>query len=238
MDHKRIEDEEIVERYILNRLSPEEEALFEEHYFGCDECFAEVQEMERLVYLLNKEAEGGTFLAERGTKRRPFFSFGWLKLPALSPAGVSVLMILLIILIYPAWQGMVTIPKLKNKIENLSQPQANIRSFSLQTTRGAEEGTIPSIEIGAEEKVFLLDFTILEKTIPNPRYDAEILDQKGKQVWKGKDLKGVGEYEIFSIACNTSFFREGLYTLKVIEMDPEKHRVTNEFPFSFRIMRR
>lgn len=238
MNHKRIKEEEIVERYVLGKLSREEEALFEEHYFSCDQCFEEVQKMETLVYFLDKEAEKENFLLGKEARRHPFFSLGWLKLPALGPAGVTALTILLIILIYPAWQGIVTIPRLKNKIERLSQPQADVRSFSLQQTRAGEGRQIPLIEIGTEERIFLLNFTILEKTIPNPQYDAKILNQEGKQIWKGEDLKGVGEYEIFSIACNTSFFREGFYTLKVFETDPENGSITNEFPFSFRIIRR
>lgn len=238
MDHKNIEDEEIVERYVLGKLSPEEEKEFEEHYFSCDNCFKEVRRTEWLVNLLREQAKRGELPLDQYPERRPFFALEWLKSPTRYPAAAAVLAVLLLILSYPAWQGILTVPKLKGTIEKLSRPQANIRSFSLQQTRGIEEGQIPSIGIGAEEGVFVLNFTILEKTIPNPQYEAEILNQEGKQIWKGKDLKGVGEYEVFSVACNTSFFREGIYTLKVLEIDPENGRITNKFPFPFRIVRR
>lgn len=38
MDHEQIEEENVVERYILGRLGPEEEALFEEHLLECQDC--------------------------------------------------------------------------------------------------------------------------------------------------------------------------------------------------------
>src|SRR6185369_5484070 len=38
MDHATIEDQQIVERYLKGKLSPEEAARFEEHYLSCQEC--------------------------------------------------------------------------------------------------------------------------------------------------------------------------------------------------------
>lgn len=49
MLHSKIQNEEIVERYVRNQLVPEERQAFEEHYFGCDECFAKLQSVEAFV---------------------------------------------------------------------------------------------------------------------------------------------------------------------------------------------
>ena len=49
MLHSKIKNEDIVERYARNQLAPEERQTFEEHFFGCDECFAELQSVEALV---------------------------------------------------------------------------------------------------------------------------------------------------------------------------------------------
>ncbi len=45
--HSQIENEEIAERYVLGRLAPQEREAFEEHFFGCEECFQKVQDVER-----------------------------------------------------------------------------------------------------------------------------------------------------------------------------------------------
>ena len=42
MDHKQAVEDHAVERYFLGELSPEERDAFEEHYFTCTECAAEV----------------------------------------------------------------------------------------------------------------------------------------------------------------------------------------------------
>ena len=45
--HSRIEQEETVERYVRHQLAPEDQHAFEEHLFGCEECFEKLQDMER-----------------------------------------------------------------------------------------------------------------------------------------------------------------------------------------------
>jgi anti-sigma factor RsiW len=47
--HKEIEDQEIIERYVRNQLPPEDRRAFEEHFFGCEECFEKVQITERFI---------------------------------------------------------------------------------------------------------------------------------------------------------------------------------------------
>jgi hypothetical protein len=44
MTHPEIEQREIFEGYLRGRLSPAEREAFEDHYFGCDQCFAQVKE--------------------------------------------------------------------------------------------------------------------------------------------------------------------------------------------------
>ncbi|MEW6130006.1 MAG: zf-HC2 domain-containing protein [Acidobacteriota bacterium] len=49
MNHREIDDNEIIERYARHQLSPEERRAFQEHYFACDACFDKVQMMARLI---------------------------------------------------------------------------------------------------------------------------------------------------------------------------------------------
>lgn len=46
MLHTKIENEDIVERYARNQLSSDERQAFEEHFFGCDQCFTKLQSLE------------------------------------------------------------------------------------------------------------------------------------------------------------------------------------------------
>ena len=47
MMHPQIENDEIVERYVQRTLAREQQDAFEEHLFGCSECFEKVQDAER-----------------------------------------------------------------------------------------------------------------------------------------------------------------------------------------------
>ena len=41
-------DSDNAERYVLGQMGEAEQASFEEHYFGCDECFASVQTLQQM----------------------------------------------------------------------------------------------------------------------------------------------------------------------------------------------
>jgi len=57
--HSRIEQEEIVERYARKQLTPKERLAFEEHFFGCDECFQKLQEMQQFLAGMRDAGERG-----------------------------------------------------------------------------------------------------------------------------------------------------------------------------------
>ena len=59
MNHSQIQQEEIVERYVQQRLAPDERLAFQEHYFDCDECFAEVQATTRFIAGARQAARAG-----------------------------------------------------------------------------------------------------------------------------------------------------------------------------------
>jgi hypothetical protein len=54
--------EDLIDGYLLDRLKPEEQADFEEHYFICRSCFEKMSERDEIVQILKKE---GVFAAEK-----------------------------------------------------------------------------------------------------------------------------------------------------------------------------
>jgi hypothetical protein len=67
MTHTEIEQGDIVERYLLGRLSPDQEAEFEEHYLGCADCCERLKEDRRVIGLVRSGASGWE---RRGSLRR------------------------------------------------------------------------------------------------------------------------------------------------------------------------
>ncbi len=59
MMHPQIEDEEIIERYARNQLTPEQRRAFEDHFFACDACFEKLQATERFIAGVRDAARRG-----------------------------------------------------------------------------------------------------------------------------------------------------------------------------------
>jgi len=55
VDHQSAVDRNLSERYILGELSPVEAAEFEEHFFDCPACSADIRHISRLVANLRVE---------------------------------------------------------------------------------------------------------------------------------------------------------------------------------------
>jgi CHAT domain-containing protein len=55
LDCASIEEQDLVSRYVGRKLSPEEAEAFEEHYFACDRCWAEVQQGTEVRAALREE---------------------------------------------------------------------------------------------------------------------------------------------------------------------------------------
>jgi hypothetical protein len=78
MTHEEIEQREVIESYVRGRLTMEERLAFEEHYFICDRCFAEVQTQERFVAGVHYAAEAGLLApASRTAAARKLFNPDW-----------------------------------------------------------------------------------------------------------------------------------------------------------------
>lgn len=45
----------LIDEYLLDKLKPEDQAAFEEHYFICPHCFAQLDQKSEIVQILKKE---------------------------------------------------------------------------------------------------------------------------------------------------------------------------------------
>jgi|SRR5215469_5473922 len=77
MMHPEIDREEVVERYVLGQLSPEQRQAFEEHFFACDECFQKVQDVERLRAGIRGAGTRGLLNDAPALKADPATWFRW-----------------------------------------------------------------------------------------------------------------------------------------------------------------
>ncbi len=73
MTHQQIQDNEVIEQYVLHKLSPDARRAFQEHYFECDECFEHTTAAARFIAGVRAESRSGV-LAVKQTERPRFWS--------------------------------------------------------------------------------------------------------------------------------------------------------------------
>lgn len=93
MTHQEIEQQEIIERYVRHKLTPDERRAFQEHYFSCESCFAETQTAARFVAGVRNAARAGAFdAATAGNEGAAAWWMGWLN-PAFACAAAACLVL-------------------------------------------------------------------------------------------------------------------------------------------------
>jgi hypothetical protein len=171
MDHNEAVSQMLAEKYLLDELPPESREQFEEHFFGCMECAADVKAGavmidEMKTVLAQAPVKGAVATKEQGREQSGWF--GWLR-PALAVPALIVLLAMI------AYQNLVSYPPLKtaaNTPQLLPWTSVNV------TARGA---TTPSISARAGNG-FLL-FVNIPPDAKYSSYVAELLDPAGKTEW-------------------------------------------------------
>ena len=140
-----------VELYVRHRLAPADSAAFEEHYFECDRCFADVEEMERFIGGVREAGRRGLLTGISDSRPRaswlmPAFVFAVAALALLS-AGLAYFALVRL----PASEAQVreALEKSQQAETRLAQleqraaldaaPQANVPVVILTAARGADE---------------------------------------------------------------------------------------------------
>lgn len=107
MDHRDAVESQACEKYLLGELAPDEREAFEEHFFSCSECAAELRASveflgaSREVFAASPPTPP---LADHVRPRRGWFS--WLNPLVAGPVFAA-------LLLFVAYQNLVTIPKYK-----------------------------------------------------------------------------------------------------------------------------
>ena len=111
MNHHEIAQAEIVERYVQHKLSADERLAFQEHYFGCDECFAQVQTSAR--FLAGMQQAGRAGILDNGAARAaaPVGWLAWVR-PAFAVSALASLVLAVLL----GWLLVSRIPGLRGDL--------------------------------------------------------------------------------------------------------------------------
>ena len=232
MLHTQIENEEVVERYVRNQLTPEDHQAFEEHYFACDECFEKVQAMERLV-------AGVQELARRGelgdTERQSRAPYGWLWWAF---AGTSLAMMALAVA--TGWAFLYEIPTLKRTliaygatpppqqssvvtISPAPMAEANVPLVMLQASRG-EEPTTAVLAAGDRQLILWVE-------LGETRYRSYSMEIDSPTGQKLLTIDGLSRspYGALAASIPAGSLQPGVYQVKLIGQTPPPASLVSEY---------
>ena len=239
MLHTHIEHEEVVERYVRNQLTPEDHQAFEEHYFACDECFAKVQAMERLIAGVQELARRGELSDAEGQSRAPYSWLSW--------AFAATSLATLALAVATGWAFLYEIPTLKrtliaygatpppqqSSIVTISlapMPQANVPLVMLQASRGEDPTTAV---LAADDRQLILWVELGETQYRS--YRMEIDSPTGQKLLTIDGLSR-GRYGALAASIPTESLQPGVYQVRLVGQTPPPASLVSEY--RLRILKR
>ena len=170
MDHLDVVRLHAVEKYALGELSADLRDEFEEHYFDCAECAADVKYLATFVtasrLILQESPQAKAVAPAKSPETAGWFA--WLR-PIIAVPALAALAAIVI------FQNVVTIPSLKQGEVPGGGAAVFGSTYRLQGATRGENGA--TITLGATES-FALDFDFTP-SVTYPSYIGRLLDAKG-----------------------------------------------------------
>lgn len=247
MDHVKIEDDNLVERYLLGQLAPAEAAGFEDHYLDCPECLEKLELSRRLRDGLKEVA------AEDGRQLARTAVLTWLlRRGRAFQAGLGVAFLTLAILPWALLAPRVS--RLAGESERLSgelamalSPQIRMPAYSLSPERsgpGGEPSTRITLGSTPEWVVLALQLPPTQSPSPAAAYRVRLLQAEAEPLWQSGQLepdasgtfprRGTGER--LTLSVHSSWLDAADYVVELESLTPEGD-VQPVTRFAFRVRR-
>ena len=172
MTHDEVIREQAVERYLLGELSEEARAQFEEHYFECPICAADLTAGTQLVDGLRSESNYAAHPA-RNLQAVPKRTFSFWTRPWLVPALAASLLVI-------AYQNVLQVPHLRKQAAVAQAPA--IASNVILANIDARGASTPSV-IAPAHGSFLLSVDIPSRP-DYTSYICALYNASGRQLWQ------------------------------------------------------
>ena len=202
MNHQDATQAMVVEKYVLNELTPELRAEFEEHYFECAECAMDLRATTAFL-----DAAKAEFKAASAAKPLPVAAKrrgSWLWMPSFVMPALAAC------LLFIAYQNTVVVPRLHRQIAQFSSPEI-LPSVSLigEDSRG---GAIPSMTVPAGHPFLLLmDIPTQDRF---STYTCSLYSPAGKLAWQ-VHVSAQQAKDTISITVPAAGRMDGEYSLHV-----------------------
>lgn len=235
MLHTQIEHDEVFERYVRNRLTPDDRQAFEEHFFACDECFAKVQSMERFAAGARDAAEHGLLGSATGAiDSRSASEWALWAFAGSSFAAIALAVVLGWALIYRipslqrAQEPQQRLARLQANVPMGPEPQPNVPLVMLQSTRGEEPMTAV---LPADARQLIVWVEIGPTRFSS--YRMEVSAASGRQIMTVDGLRR-GPYGALSASLPAGELQPGTFRVTVSGQTPPPASLVSEYRLQIR----
>lgn len=212
MEHPRIDDEKVLDHYLVGGLPPEDEALFEEHLFECADCLEKVKWGEELRRGLRAVAAED---AARVTVSLGLVAWLRSRRPA-QLAGLMALALAFVVLPALVLRQQAELTHLRSAAPptasvGLAKPMGDFLVVSLGMVRDA---SVDGVEVRLDPNKEAILFSLELETVDASRYRVTLLGVTGEVLWSGDDLEP-NLYDTLLVALPSSFLAPGSYRIEV-----------------------
>lgn len=205
MDHSYIEENQVVDRYLMGKLPADEAELFEEHYLHCGECLEALELAEKLQRGF-KRAAAQEALRHAAVERLGVLA--WLARATRYPTAGIAVAALLALAIVPA-------ALLYRPSSSGFEPQINTTVLAMSPERSAPTGALdPSrvIRLSGEDEWLVLS---LELDLPeHERYRVVLLRDGQDEIWR-RDGFMPDHLDALVLSLHSSWLDPGDYVARV-----------------------
>jgi hypothetical protein len=173
MEHHNAAEHHLVEQYLLNEMSPKLREEFEEHFFDCPACAADVRATAAFLNLARTELKKPEFASRAPSKQERLLLWK----PTLSFALAASLLVVV-------YQNAFVYPQLRNDVARLEAPEI-LPTVSL-VSGNSRGGTVPSATMGSAHSLLLLVDIPAQDRFSN--YTCLLYSPQHELIWMGQIL--------------------------------------------------
>lgn len=233
MEHRRIEEEQLVDRYLMGQLAPEEALRFEEHFVHCQQCLDELELGERLQRGIRRAAlQDATRFA---VGARAGFLAGLVRMAG--PWRLGLVASFLLALALPIGFGWRELRRAEHELDGARatidqlrrqqsagatpsgggapEPQTNTVLLSLGPERGVDlAGGEPSYVVRLSDRPEWIVLSLELDVVELASYEV-ILSRASEDIWSGNGLTA-NNLDSLVISLHSSWLEPGDYSARVV----------------------
>lgn len=237
MDHAYIEENQVVDRYLMEKLSAAEAASFEGHYLHCRQCLEQLELAETFLHDFRRSAAREAARAAAAG----LGILGWLGRRRAAGIAVVAAAVLAAVGLLAGFERRWAEERrargeLAEKLARAHRPQINTLVLPLRQERGAAGASAaPSRQLrpGPSPEWIVLSLELGDSRPAGP-YRVTLIDGNGEELWHSEGFAPDARGSL-SLSLHSSWLAPGDYRIRA-EAVGSSGTPTREESFSFRVL--